>query len=108
MERLLKTNTITRYHKIMQNYHYPENEQDLYLEELEEFLSNKCSDYDLCIEQKFKGESGYQMIGYKRFLELTEVSGYWKKGTALQELKDNGKVMTPYSIFTLSDNSQRK
>ncbi len=74
----------------------------------ETFVQTKSlKDYDLCIEQKFKGESNYQMIDYKRFLELTEVSGYWKKGTALQELKDNGKVLTPYSIFTLS-NSQRK
>ena len=69
--------------------------------------TRSLKDYDLVIEQQIKGEKGTISIGYKRFLELTEGSGFWKKGTALQELKDNGKVWTNYSIFTL-DNNQRK
>ena len=69
--------------------------------------TRSLKDYDLCIEQKFKGEDDIYAIDYKRFLDLTEGNGWWKKGTALQELKDNGKVWTPYSIFTLSNN-QRK
>jgi hypothetical protein len=69
--------------------------------------TRSLKDYDLVIEQQIKGEKGTISIGYKRFLELTEGRGFWKKGTALQELKDNGKVCTNYSIFTL-DNNQRK
>ena len=69
--------------------------------------TRSLKDYDLVIEQQFKGEKDIILIGYKRFLDLTEGNGWWKKGTALQELKDTGKVWSPYSIFTLSKN-QRK
>ena len=63
--------------------------------------TRSLKDYDLCIEQKYKGESGYEMIDYKRFLELTEGSGYWKEGGALQVLKDMGTIHTPFSIYTI-------
>jgi len=61
----------------------------------------------LGIAQQLKGEDDIYIIDYKRFLELTEGSGHWKQGTALQELKNNGKVWTNYSIFKLINN-QRK
>ena len=60
----------------------------------------------LVIHQQFKGEDDIYVMGVDRFLDLTEGNGWWKKGTALQELKDNGKVWTPYSIFTLSNNQR--
>ena len=69
--------------------------------------TRSLKDYDLVIQQQFKGETDIHLIDHKRFLELTEVAGYWKKGTALQELKNNGKLWTPWAIFTLS-NDQRK
>jgi hypothetical protein len=69
--------------------------------------TRSLKDYDLSIHQQFKGEDDIYVMGVDRFLDLTEGNGWWKKGTALQELKDNGKVWTPYSIFTLSNN-QRK
>tara|TARA_R100000329_G_C7586801_1_gene208046 strand:+ start:542 stop:790 length:249 start_codon:yes stop_codon:yes gene_type:complete len=69
--------------------------------------TRSLKDYDLVIEQQFKDEKDIYLIDYKRFLELTEGRGYWKKGTALKELKNNGKLWTPWAIFTLSSN-QRK
>lgn len=69
--------------------------------------TRSLKDYQLCIEQKYKDGSGYEIIDYKRFLELTEGRGYWKKGTALKELKNNGKLWTPWAIFTLSSNQRQ-
>tara|TARA_R100001530_G_scaffold136314_1_gene116367 strand:+ start:486 stop:716 length:231 start_codon:yes stop_codon:yes gene_type:complete len=57
----------------------------------------------LVIHQQFKGEGDKKIVDLDRFLDLTEGNGWWKKGTALQELKNNRKVWTPYSIFTLCD-----
>jgi len=66
--------------------------------------TRSIKDYDLCIEKKFHGEKNIHLIGYKKFLDLTEGSGYWKKGTALNELKTNGKLHTPFSTFTIDAN----
>jgi hypothetical protein len=69
--------------------------------------TRSIKDFDLCIEQKYKGEKNIHLIGYKRFLELTEGCGYWKKGTALNELKTNKKVYTPFCTFTIDENQYK-
>lgn len=44
----------------------------------------------------------WQEVSEEEFLQRTEWAGFWKKGTALQALKDTGQIRTPWAIFRLA------
>jgi len=48
------------------------------------------------------GSGDWQEISEGEFLNRTEWAGYWKKGTALQALKDAGQIRTPFAFFRLA------
>ncbi len=54
------------------------------------------------IKQTFKqDESASKIISVERFIELTEQRGHYKKDTALETLKQCGKIQTPYAYYEL-------
>lgn len=56
----------------------------------------------LTIYKQYKDESFKSPTPLKRFVELTEGKGYYKKGTALQELKRCGMIQTNWAWYTLT------
>ena len=43
----------------------------------------------------------WEKISEENFINRTEWAGYWKKGTALQALKDAGQIRTPWAIYRI-------
>jgi len=54
------------------------------------------------IYKQYKDESFKAPTPLKRFIELTEGRGYYKKDTALQELKRCGMIQTDWAWYTLT------
>jgi hypothetical protein len=44
----------------------------------------------------------WQEVSEEEFLRRTEWAGYWKKGTALQTLKDAGQIRTPWAFYRVA------
>ena len=54
------------------------------------------------IDRQYKDEPGeWTEVTEEEFLRRTEWAGYWKKGTALETLKDAGKIETPWAIYRI-------
>ena len=54
------------------------------------------------IQQRFfENSAKTKTITLKRFIELTEGRGFWKKGTAKDVLIQNNIICTPFSEFTI-------
>jgi hypothetical protein len=45
----------------------------------------------------------WEPVDEQEFLRRTEWAGYWKKGTALQTLKDAGLLRTPFAHFRVRE-----
>lgn len=56
------------------------------------------------IYKQYKDESLKTLTPLKKFIELTEGKGYYKKDTALQSLKKGGMVQTDWAWYTTSNN----
>lgn len=57
------------------------------------------------IERCYVGNTGpgpWQEISEEEFLRRTEWAGFWKKGIALQTLKDAGQIRTPWAIYRIA------
>jgi len=57
------------------------------------------------IERAYVGTGApgpWQEISEEEFLRRTEWAGFWKKGTALQALKDAGQIRTSWAIYRLA------
>ena len=44
----------------------------------------------------------WREISEEEFLHRTEWAGYWKKGTALQALKDAVQIRTPFAFYRIA------
>jgi hypothetical protein len=57
------------------------------------------------IERMYAGCHGeprggeWDEVTEEEFIRRTEWAGYWKKGTALQTLKDAGQIRTPFATY---------
>jgi len=47
--------------------------------------------------------SEWEEITEEEFIKRTEWAGYWKKGTALQTLKDAGQIRTPWAFYRVAE-----
>lgn len=43
----------------------------------------------------------WEEVSEEEFIRRTEWAGYWKKGTALQTLKDAGQLRTPWAFYRI-------
>lgn len=55
----------------------------------------------MTIQKRYRGEPSaeWKAVTEADFIMRTEWAGYWKKGTALQTLKDAGQISTPWADF---------
>ena len=49
----------------------------------------------------------WQEVSEEEFLRRTEWAGYFKKGTALQTLKDAGQIRTPFAFYRIAQEVNR-
>ena len=54
------------------------------------------------IYKQYKDESFKTLTPLKKFIELTEGRGYYKKDTALQSLKKGGMIQTDWAWYTVN------
>ncbi len=54
------------------------------------------------IYKQYKDETFKTLTPLKKFIELTEGRGYYKKDTALQSLKKGGMIQTNWAWYTLT------
>lgn len=61
----------------------------------------------MTIQKRYRGQADapWLEVTEEEFLRRTEWACYWKKGTAIQTLKDTGQISTPWADFRIAPNS---
>ena len=62
----------------------------------------------MTILKRYVDEENWEETTAEELVDKCEGSGWWKEGTALQELKDRGIVRTPYAMYKKGERNEYK